>query len=45
LSGLAYADEIISEEVLTNLIELGTKSSTGSGLESWDLQLLKIKMK
>ena len=27
-----YTDEIISEETLLTLIELGTKSSTGSGM-------------
>ncbi|AGF56089.1 nitroreductase [Clostridium saccharoperbutylacetonicum] len=39
----AYTDEIIPEEVLNNLIELGTKSSTGSGLEPWGFVIIQDK--
>ncbi|MBV7274738.1 nitroreductase family protein [Clostridium sp. PL3] len=39
----AYTDEIISEETLMNLIELGTKVSTGSGMEPWGFVIIKNK--
>lgn len=39
----AYTDEIISEETLTNLIELGTKASTGSGIEPWGFVIIQDK--
>lgn len=39
----AYTDEIISEETITNLIELGTKASTGSGMEPWGFVVIKDK--
>lgn len=39
----AYTDEIIPKETLTNLIELGTKASTGSGLEPWGFVIIQGK--
>lgn len=39
----AYTDEIIPKEILTNLIELGTKASTGSGLEPWGFVIIQNK--
>lgn len=39
----AYTDEIISEETLMELIELGTKAATGSGLEPWGFVIIKDK--
>lgn len=38
-----YEDEIIPEDILTDLIELGTKSSTGSGLEPWGFVVIQDK--
>ncbi|MCR6547020.1 nitroreductase family protein [Dehalobacterium formicoaceticum] len=42
-SGRAYTDELISQETLHNLIELGTKASNGSGLESWGFVIMQDK--
>ncbi|QXE18596.1 nitroreductase family protein [Clostridium sp. 001] len=39
----AYTDEVISKETITNLIELGTKASTGSGLEPWGFVVIQDK--
>jgi nitroreductase len=39
----AYTDEAISKETITNLIELGTKASTGSGLEPWGFVVIQDK--
>lgn len=39
----AYTDEIIPEETLRNLIELGTKASTGSGMEPWGFVIIRDK--
>ena len=39
----AYSEEIISDELLSELIELGTKASTGSGMEPWGFVILKDK--
>lgn len=39
----AYTDDNISEETLTNLIELGTKASTGSGMEPWGFLIIRDK--
>jgi Nitroreductase len=39
----AYTNEIISEETLTSLIELGTKASTGSGIEPWGFVVIRDK--
>lgn len=38
-----YTDEIISKDTINNLIELGTKASTGSGLEPWGFVILDDK--
>ena len=42
-SGRIYTDELISEETMTNLIELGTKAPTGSGLEPWGFVIIRDK--
>lgn len=38
-----YTDEIIPYETLTNLIEFGTKASTGSGIEPWGFVIIQDK--
>ncbi|MDV3428981.1 MAG: nitroreductase [Bacillota bacterium] len=42
-SGRIYTDELISEETMTKLIELGTKAPTGSGLEPWGFVIIRDK--
>mgnify|MGYP000859442014 CR=1 FL=1 len=39
----AYSDELISDDVLKELITLGTKASTGSGMEPWGFVIIKDK--
>lgn len=39
----AYTDDMIPKETLNNLIELGTKSSTGSGMEPWGFVIIQDK--
>lgn len=39
----AYTEEIISKETLMNLIELGTKASTGSSMEPWGFVTIRDK--
>ncbi|NMM62572.1 nitroreductase family protein [Clostridium sp. P21] len=39
----AYTDDIIPKETLTNLIELGTKAATGSGMEPWGFVIIQDK--
>lgn len=38
-----YTEEIISDEVIKQLIVLGTKASTGSGMEAWGFVIIKNK--
>ncbi|AFS77500.1 nitroreductase-like protein [Gottschalkia acidurici 9a] len=38
-----YTDKLIPEETLTNIIELGTKSATGSGMEPWGFVIIQDK--
>lgn len=39
----SYKDEAVSEETLFELIDLGTKASTGSGMEPWGFVILNDK--
>jgi nitroreductase len=39
----AYTNEVIPEDVLRTLLELGTKASTGSGMEPWGFVLIQDK--
>lgn len=39
----AYTDDVIPEGVLRNLLEFGTKASTGSGMEPWGFVLIEDK--
>lgn len=38
-----YTDKVVESVVISQLITLGTKATTGSGNEAWGLLLLLIK--
>ena len=39
----AYTDEVISDEIMNQLIELGTKASTGSNMQPWGFVVIQDK--
>lgn len=41
----AYTDEILSKETISELIELGTKASTGSNMQPWGFLVIQGKDK